>query len=114
MGTMGNLIWDATQDWERMESPGVSGAGTFKEIQLEGGKGLVLSHGDRGRKGKADPGVLGDPHLRCAQVVTCVYFVATTLLERGKGKEGQVPGESCGSHSPGLKPSPSPSPDLLH
>lgn len=59
--------WHYRQGWEGMESPGISGAGTSKEIQqLEGGKGLVLSHGDRARKGdrgKADPGVLGDPDL---------------------------------------------------
>lgn len=59
--------WHYRQDWEGMESPGIFGVGTSKEIQqLEGRKGLVLSQGGRARKGdrgKADPGVLGDPDL---------------------------------------------------
>lgn len=66
------------QDWEGMESPRISGAGTSKEIQqLQAGKGLVLNHGDRARKG--DGGRQTQMGSDVAKWSLGIYFVATTL-----------------------------------
>lgn len=82
MGTMGEShlecppCWHYRQVWEGMESPGTPGAGTFKKIQqLEGGKRLVLSHGDRARKGEGRPRCPGGSRL----VMWLSGHFATTL-----------------------------------
>lgn len=82
MGTMGesqlecHLCLHYRQAWEGMESPGISGAGTFKKIQqLEGEKGLVLSRGDRARKGEGRPRCPGGSRL----VMWLSGHLATTL-----------------------------------
>lgn len=81
MGTIGESYlefhpcWHYRQGWEGMESPGVSGADTSKEIwQLQDEKGLVLSRGDRGRKGD-----WGKAAIETCNVSQGAYFVTTAL-----------------------------------
>lgn len=122
MGTMGESYlechpcWHYRQDWERMESPGISGAGTFKKIrQLEGGKGLVLNHGDRARKGEGRPRCPGGSRLVMWLSGHLVSVLWQPLYrERGKGGSGTWRILCISQPTSDLKPSPSPSPDLLH